>query len=174
MKRIKIFLASSVVDFSYERNALKSFAGKINVALSDFGVCVRTFICEYADNAIARSGKQNEYNLEIEDSDIFLLLAGERVGQYTIEEYDNAVKTRLANEKPYIVAAFKNVPDQDETIRAFKDRIVADKVFSFEFDSLSRVKRVLAEKIAFLVSDVAALTVTEDAVTVAGKIIARF
>ena len=61
MKTIKIFLASSIKEFADERISLKNFVRQMENALIDYGVFLKMFICEYADNAIADGRKQDEF-----------------------------------------------------------------------------------------------------------------
>ena len=75
MKTIKIFLASSIKEFADERISLKNFVRQLENALIDYGVFLKMFICEYADNAVADGRKQDEFSREIDDnfhSDIIL------------------------------------------------------------------------------------------------------
>ena len=85
MRTIKIFLASSVVEFKEERQELAAFANSINKKIVKRDIFLEMIMCEDLSNAMAKERKQDEYNEYIRDSDYVLMLFGKTVGKYTIE-----------------------------------------------------------------------------------------
>ena len=104
MKTIKIFLASSINEFKNERNEIGDLVRKIQDKLIDENIRIKLFECEFFDNSISMLGrKQNDYNKEIKNADIFIMIIGKRLGDYTKEEYNVA----YSSNKPIINILFK-------------------------------------------------------------------
>ncbi|MEM9092248.1 MAG: hypothetical protein AAGC93_26390, partial [Cyanobacteria bacterium P01_F01_bin.53] len=61
---------------------------------------------EDTSSALVADGSQSEYNKIVRDCDIFLLLAQNKVGQYTAEEFHNAHQQFLETGKPLIFTYF--------------------------------------------------------------------
>jgi hypothetical protein len=148
MIKYKIFLASSVNEFADERMALKDFTRRMADVLIDHGIRLSLFICEYAENAVAYGRMQSEYNREIEDSDLFLLLAGQRLGQYTVEEYEYALACRRKSiaEKPLLMTAFQKC-ETDGGVYAFAASL-DENVRQVEFTSIRELKASLSETLS--------------------------
>lgn len=131
MKTIKIFLASSINEFKYERNEIGDLIRRIQDKLIDENIRIKLFECEFFDNSISTLGrKQNDYNEEIKNSDIFIMLVGKRLGGYTKEEYRIAVTSN----KPIINILFKKV-EFDDSVQEFKQEILDNQnVNKYEFE----------------------------------------
>ena len=90
MHRIRVFLASSITEFSQERMQLGDFVRSLNDILVERDVYIHLEKSEDITNAIDLYRKQNQYNAFIRKSDYFFMLIGEAVGAYTMEEYETA------------------------------------------------------------------------------------
>lgn len=90
MKKIKIFLASSLVELKEERNELARFILGLNNNLIDNNAYVELQLCEEMDAAFSHSRKQDEYNAYIQNADYVFFLFLSDVGQYTREEFEIA------------------------------------------------------------------------------------
>ena len=173
MECVKIFLASSVSEFSDERIELKDFTRRLADALIDHDVRLRLFICEYADNAIAAGRMQMEYNKEIDNSDLFLMLVGQNLGEYTLEEYEYALSARRAKGSPKIIAAFRRCGIENEYIAAFAEKISAEDADQITFETTEELKAALASVIAGKLGGKAELRIGDGRITVNGKTAAR-
>ncbi|MDR0312498.1 MAG: DUF4062 domain-containing protein [Treponema sp.] len=151
MNHLKIFLASSIVEFADDRMSLKNFIRQIENILIDQNIFLRMFICEYADNAIADERKQNEFLREIDDSDIFLILSGKNLGAYTLEEYQYAVSLheRRNDGLPKILAAFKICDELGQSVKDFSAMLSAD-VERINFKEITELKAALVKVIGTL------------------------
>jgi DNA integrity scanning protein DisA with diadenylate cyclase activity len=167
----KIFLASSIKEFADERLSLKNFIRKMDDILVDHDKYLRLFICEYADNAVADERKQNEFLREIDDSDIFLILAGKNLGDYTLEEYQYAVTVhgRRNDGLPKILAAFKTCDETGQSIKDFSAILSADAE-RIDFKEITEIKVALAKAICPLLPS-GIVHVENDKVIIAGKAI---
>ena len=85
---IKIFLASSINEFEKERNKIGDLVRRMQDELLEKGIRINLFECEFEDNAMVKGRKQEQYNQKLRESDIMILLIGNRAGQFTVEEYE--------------------------------------------------------------------------------------
>ena len=81
MKTVKVFIASSIIEFEEERIYLGGYVRKLNDSLLDMGHKVRLFLCE--DENI---NSQPFYDRNIENSDVFIALIGSHLGEFTRHE----------------------------------------------------------------------------------------
>ncbi len=122
MKKIKIFLASSITDLRFDRLEVGDFIRQLNDIYFDRGVQFSLIKCDDYDNAIAADGKQSEFDREIRDSELCFFLFFKKVGDYTRHEFEVALEAFRNNKKPKIVTYFKYVETPDEAqgeVRAF-------------------------------------------------------
>lgn len=94
MKKIRIFVASSIVSFNSERKRMGAFFCAWNNRLIDKSVFLDVKFCEELDNAVPERRKQDEYNSYIEKSDLFIMLTDSECGSYTAEEFDVAWRSK--------------------------------------------------------------------------------
>jgi hypothetical protein len=172
MRHLKIFLASSIVEFEDDRLSLKNFIRQMENILIDHDFRLNMFRCEYADNALADERKQNEFLREIDDSDIFLILAGKRLGAYTLEEYQYAVNLHEWRNDglPKIIAAFKNCDEIEQSIKDFST-ILSAYTERVDFTEITEVKTALAKVIGTLLGGDIPFSVESGKVIIAGKAI---
>lgn len=111
MKILKIFLASSVVEFKNERQELAAFVNTLNKICVRKDLYLEMKLCEDISSAVAMERKQNEYNECIRRSDYLLMLFGKSAGKYTIEEFDVAFKQFQAAGAPKIYIYFRKMPE---------------------------------------------------------------
>ena len=151
MKKLKIFLASSIVELKEERNEIGDFIRRIQDELIDMDYRIQLFECEFFDNSIALTRKQDEYNDEIEKSDIFVMLVGSKLGNYTFEEFKIAKSISSIE----INVIFKNYLEHiDETVSNFKRLIQnEERVNQYEYTDLPGLKYAIAQIIAKKISD---------------------
>lgn len=91
MQYIKLFLASSLVEFSQTRRDLKSFVATLNDLYVKRGIYLELCRCEDLGKALSQDRKQEEYNQTIRQSRYFYLLFGREVGAATLEEFQVAL-----------------------------------------------------------------------------------
>ncbi len=150
MKKIKIFLASSIVEFKNIRNLVGDTIRQIQNKLIDDGIRLDLFMCEYANNTMSKGRMQERYNDELRKSDIFIMIIGKKVGEFTIEEYE--VSKEINAIKRYIL--FQNI-ESDNTVFEFKKNLENDKqkgiehtIILFKKEELSSiVKNIIKENI---------------------------
>lgn len=122
MKKIKIFLASSIREFEKERIAIGDIVRQIQNRIIDDGIRLDLFMCEFADNSMSNGKMQERYNDELRKSDIFIMLIGKKAGEFTIEEYE--VSKEVNKIKRYIL--FQDI-ESDNTVLELKNILENDK-----------------------------------------------
>ena len=121
MKKIKIFLASSIREFQKERIAIGDLFRQIQNDVIDLGIRLDLFMCEFEDNSMSLGRMQERYNDKLKESDIFIMLIGKKVGKYTIEEYNVSKENDLI--KRYIL--FQDI-ESDISVKDFKEILKND------------------------------------------------
>ena len=116
MKRVKIFLASSIEDLREDRLQVGDFFRQLNEIYLDSGIHFSLIKCEDYDNSIAAAGKQSQYDLEIRESELVFFLFFRKVGQYTRHEFEVALEAFRGRGKPRIVTYFKEVARAEDAV----------------------------------------------------------
>lgn len=127
----KIFLASSA-ELREDREAFRLMISDLNDQWGPRGWTFKVRVWEHFLDAMAPGGLQQEYNREIRDCDVFVMLFFTKVGPYTREEFEAAVADLAAGAGPRIYTYFRNdyvlTGDLDDGIRSlleFKARLKA-------------------------------------------------
>ena len=149
MKKIKIFLASSIREFQKERIAIGDLFRQIQNDVIDLGIRLDLFMCEFEDNSMSLGRMQERYNDKLKESNVFIMLIGKKVGKYTIEEYNVSKENSLI--KRYILF---EICKNDESIDLFKKDLEKDllkgydhKIYNFknEKELLDNIKDIIDE-----------------------------
>jgi len=109
LRTITIFLASSV-ELKDDREKFEQFIGRKNKTLNEHNQFIELVIWEDFIDAMSRTRLQDEYNMTIRESDIFILLFATKVGRYTREEFEIAFRKFQEANKPQIFTYFKCTP----------------------------------------------------------------
>ena len=125
MTTIHIFLGSSLGELRLDREEMGNYVRKLNDIYRERDVYIKLYECEYENAAMVKGRKQEEYNEEIRQSDIFLVLFYNKAGQYTIEEFHEAYKQFQKTGAPAILTCFRQgegyAPDQ--SVLEFMDEL---------------------------------------------------
>ena len=93
MKKIKIFIASSIDEIKTDRIEIGDFFRQLNEIYIDKGIHFSLIKCEDYDNALVSGGKQLEYDAEIRDSVLSFFLFFKKIGDYTRHEFEVALES---------------------------------------------------------------------------------
>ena len=93
MKTIRLFLASSS-ELKDDREQFEIFINRKNKELHTKGIFLELIVWEDFLDAISQSRLQDEYNKAIIGCDIFVMLFCTKVGKYTYEEFEKALKVK--------------------------------------------------------------------------------
>lgn len=121
MKYIKLFLASSAVEFEQERNELGSYIRMLNDIYAKRGIYFELTIWDNLPDAVAKDRKQEECNQEIRDSQYFYVLFGRDAGEDTIQEFNVALEQFRKSGAPRIYTYFRQLPAGQSASQSVKD-----------------------------------------------------
>ena len=128
-KTIKIFLASSN-ELHDERVAFGNFIRRLDKIYKGRGMGVDVFEWEDYDAANNDQRKQDEYNVEVRKSDMFLAIFHKKAGKYTLEEYDVAMEAYSTKKHPKVYVYCKKLgflERETPELKAFKARLSKEK-----------------------------------------------
>ena len=126
MKRqINVFIASSVSDEKLKRDrlALGDMVRRLCDEYLAEGFYIRLHLCEDESIAVAEARKQEEYNQMIRDSQIVLVLFSNTVGEFTLEELDEAQKQYAETGAPAITVAFRQCEAPDGSVSDLRAKL---------------------------------------------------
>ena len=142
MTTIHIFLGSSLDELHLDRMEIGNYVRKLNDIYRDRDVYIKLYECEDENAAMVKGRKQEEYNEEIRQSDIFLVLFYNKAGQYTIEEFREAYKQFQKTGAPAILTCFRQgegyAPEQ--SVLEFMDEL--DKQLGHYFKRYTHIDSV--------------------------------
>ncbi len=142
-KVIKIFLASSIVQFSNERMSIENFIRNISDKFEEnYDIKLQPLLCENFDDAYSEIRKQEEYNEKIRDSELCFFIFFTKAGKYTKEEFEVARKKFEETGKPKIYTYFKNVKDEhiEQSLYDFMNEL--DKTFGHYYGTFEHIDTV--------------------------------
>lgn len=142
-KIIKIFLASSIVEFKYERMDIELFIRHISDDFEKkYDVKIQPLLCENFDDAYSKIRKQEEYNEKIRDSELCFFIFFTKAGEYTKEEFEVARKKFEETEKPRIYTYFKVIKDEtaEQSLYDFMNEL--DKTFGHYYGTFEHIDTV--------------------------------
>jgi hypothetical protein len=102
----KIFLASSS-ELKDDRQAFQDFINHRNNNWIEKGIFLKVVAWEDFFDAMSRTRLQDQYNREIRDCDLFVMLFWTKVGPYTNEEFETAFGQFKETERPFVFTSFK-------------------------------------------------------------------
>ncbi len=170
MTTIHIFLGSSLDELHLDREEMGNYVRKLNDIYRDRDVYIKLYECEYENAAMVKGCKQEEYNEEIRQSDIFLVLFYNKAGQYTIEEFREAYKQFQKTGAPAILTCFRQgegyAPEQ--SVLEFMDELGKQLGHYFKrYTHIDSVKLTLLLQMKLMKLDVP-IKVEESLITVGG------
>ena len=148
MQYIDIFLASSIDDLHNERMELGNYIRVLNDLYQGRGIYFRLHMCEDISDELSTKRSQEIYNDVIRRCDYFYIMCWHKAGQYTLEEFDVALKQFLESGKaPKINTFFKQTDEPAEAVRKFMERLDGELQHYYTvFDSIDSVKlKILLE-----------------------------
>ena len=146
--KIKLFLASSVVEFKRERMELGFHILTLNNLFIDRGVYLWLSSAETLSKAMTPQGSQDFYNQHIQESQYFYLIVGNAIGERTTEEFEVAWRHFKAHGTPEIHTYFRQVADmdkEDQSVTNFKRRLEGLKHYYETFENLDNIKMTIQQ-----------------------------
>ncbi|MBW4691653.1 MAG: hypothetical protein KME27_07770 [Lyngbya sp. HA4199-MV5] len=144
MKKVTLFLASSS-ELKDDREQFELLIYRKCKAWFDRGIFLHLDIWEDFLDAMSMEGLQSEYNKTLQACDIFVLLAFNKVGKYTAEEFSHAFGQFAATQKPFVFTYFKTPTttqnrDDLKSLWAFEDRLKELNHYKTEYGSIEGLR----------------------------------
>jgi hypothetical protein len=144
MQKIRLFLASSS-ELKEDREQFEIFIYRKCKAWFDRGIFLHLDIWEDFLDAMSAGGLQSEYNKTIKTCDIFVLLAFNKVGKYTAEEFSHAFGQFATAQKPFIFTYFKTPTttqnrDELQSLWAFEDKLKELNHYKTEYHTIEGLR----------------------------------
>jgi internalin A len=108
IRKFTIFLASSK-ELSEEREKIEQALGRKKESFRKLGFSVELLIWEDGKHIGKSLRSQDNYNLEIEQCNLFAMIFYSKVGKYSLEEFNLANTLFSSNKKPRILVFQKNL-----------------------------------------------------------------
>lgn len=154
MKKIKIFIGSSIVDLHDDRLSIVSFIQELNNKYIDRGIYIEPYICEEKSGAMRIDGSQNQHDEYIENNaDAAIFMFFKKAGKFTLHELEIAYNTlKETMNRPNIFIFFKtdgkNIIQNEEISRVA--RLVSDS-YQHYFKSFSNADTIKLEILQYMV-----------------------
>lgn len=143
MKKINIFLASSLIEFSNERMVIENFIRNVSDKFEEhYNVKIQPLLCENFDDAYSKTRKQEEYNEKIRESELCFFIFFTKAGEYTQEEFQVAREKFEKTGKPKIYTYFKIIKDEtaEQSLYDFMNEL--DKTFGHYYGTFEHIDTV--------------------------------
>lgn len=153
MKKIKIFIGSSIDDLAYERRDLVSFIAELNNKYIDRGIYIEPYICEEKSNEMRPEGSQKAHDDYIEnDADAMIFMFFKKAGKYTLRELQIAKDTlESKDKKSHVFIYFKTINNEVADTSEIKDAI--DKIageYAHYYKKFSEADTIKLELLQYL------------------------
>lgn len=144
MRKVNLFLASSS-ELKDDREQFEIFIYRKCKAWFDRGIFLHLDIWEDFLDAMSAGGLQSEYNKTLKGCDLFVLLAYNKVGKYTTEEFSHAFGQFAATQKPFIFTYFKTPTttqnrDDLQSLWAFEDKLKELKHYKTPYQTIEGLR----------------------------------
>lgn len=142
-KVIKIFIASSIVEFANERMMIENFIRNVSDRFEEkYDIKIQPLLCENFDDAYSATRKQEEYNEKIRSSELCFFIFFTKAGKYTLEEFEVARKRFEETGKPKIYTYFKIIKDNsvEKSLTDFMDEL--DKTFGHFYGTFEHIDTI--------------------------------
>ncbi len=159
MNTVKVFLASSGT-LKEERDEIEKFISRKNDSLITHGLYLKTVIWEKHSSRFSNLRKQEEFNKLVDDSDVFICLIYDNVGQFTLEEFERAYNGFTKNSRPkYFFVYFKDTPlkpseiiDLDSVLKLQERIKLIEQIWS-TFESVAELVFAIDRELNLVIED---------------------
>ena len=161
MTKIHIFLGSSLDELHLDSETMGNYVRKLNDIYMDHDIWIQ----------LDRGDELEEYNEEIQQSDIFLVLFYNQAGQDTIEQFHKALEQFQNTGAPAILTFFRQGEGYDpkQSVLELMDELGEQLGHYFKkYTHIDTVKLTLLLQMKLMKLDVP-IEVEESVITVAGK-----
>jgi hypothetical protein len=153
MKKMKLFLASSS-ELAEERKEVESIIRKENDKLIENDEYIKLIVWEDLEHTFHKERVQKRFNEYLLKSDYVVFMFYSKLGKYSKEEFDIAVKSFTETGKPKILVLFKeltvksdDINDDILNINKFKKIIKTNEQIYKDFNNNDQLKNILKQQI---------------------------
>jgi hypothetical protein len=158
-KDIKIFLASSK-ELADERDAIDLLVSEMDRLYRNRGIRFELVKWEDKNQSFNATRKQDDFNEEMLQCDIVIVLFGKRIGAFTKEEYNRAFASLKNGHKPdHLFVYFKtfhytDVPEADlKKITDFRKEIDSKGQFSKNYKDIKALQHDFQKQLTIIVNN---------------------
>ncbi|MEM9088824.1 MAG: NB-ARC domain-containing protein, partial [Cyanobacteria bacterium P01_F01_bin.53] len=157
MSEIKIFLASSSA-LKAEREQFEIFVRRRNDLWRARNIVLRLVVWEDFRSSMSVDGSQSEYNKAIESCNIFVALIHNKVGKYTLEEFNCAYEQLRKANNLFIYTYLKKPRTTEEeedwqSLWAFEKQLKQLKHYPTDYHSLEELREDFGNQLDKLAAD---------------------
>lgn len=134
-KQLKIFIASSIVEFASTRDDIENYLWKYRDKNNVDVVPIR---CETSDPSMSVTRKEDDYCSLIFQSDVCLFLFSKNLGKYSLEEYEYSKEIVKRNHNLKIIVFFEG-----DYLSSFKNQVIEDGFETYDLNENEDIYRVL-------------------------------
>ena len=147
MEAKKIFIASSS-EMRTERLEIVDLLMDLNDKYEDAGIRFEPVIWEYMDSSMRETRKEDDYLKEMVKCQICIVMFWRTLGEYTVEEFEVALKEMQANKNIKAVYLLFKEPDDKIVLELSQFKEICKTTYqdiTYYFDSASKLRRHVAE-----------------------------
>ena len=142
----KIFIASSS-EMRTERLEIIDLLVDLNDEYEDLGIKFEPVVWEFMDSSMRENRKEDDYLREMVKCQICIVMFWRTLGEYTVEEFEIALKEMQANKDIKAVYLLFKEPDEEITaeLSIFKNMCQTSyHVISYSFRSIAELRRLVS------------------------------
>ena len=146
MEAKKIFIASSS-EMRTERLEIVDLLMDLNDKYEDAGIKFEPVIWEYMDSSMRETRKEDDYLKEMVKCQICIVMFWRTLGEYTVEEFDVALKEMQANKDIKGVYLLFKEPDDEITaeLSVFKRMCKTSYPnITYQFDKTTELRKLVS------------------------------
>ena len=146
MNTIKFFIASSSM-MRTERLEIVDLLMDLNDKYEDKGVKFEPVIWEYMDSSMRETRKEDDYLREMVKCQICIVMFWLTLGEYTVEEFEVALKEMQANNNIKAVCLFFKEPSEEITAELSDFKRLCKTFYpniTYQFDNATELRKLVA------------------------------
>lgn len=116
----RVFLASSITEFFDLRKQVEDWFVKLSAITKEKNYNIKFDYSSSFGEKITHNGTQDEYNQLIALSNIFILLVGDKLGEFSRLEFDLAYNEFFLKNSPNILVLFRKSELKNKSVSNFK------------------------------------------------------
>ena len=145
----KIFIASSS-EMRTERLEIIDLLVDLNDEYEDSGIKFEPVVWEFMDSSMRETRKEDDYLREMVKCQICIVMFWRTLGEYTVEEFEVAIKEMQANKEIKAVYLLFKEPDNEISFELSQYKAVCKTTYkniTYYFDSVTKLRSLITNLI---------------------------